>query len=981
MSLINTALKLMSVTRKQHLQNYIDIDHNCHDNILVTESGSLVTVIKIQGLLVYPSIPDWKSSADYLLNGLKSIFKSEGHTLQWVYEKDKNKSRKALQLATARALNTMRAHQLDCTDIYQENLKVNEQFVCYEESHIAIWTDNRLIEQSLYAARKKENAQHATPLGLFLSETPNVFGVIKELIDKHLSVIEDFMHTMKNAKIGVELLDGQQACNKIGRSIDSSLPEDWTPRLIGMKRYLKTSNYGEKNLDGSDLFWTKLNEQLGNKSVNYPKTGVVEIGGMNYKSGFIKDFPISIKPFRSLVESLDKDVPYRFSFKIASGKGFDWSIRSVMNGFVAFAHSDNAKVRDEMALLEDNHIHDPNLRLSASFTTWSNNIETLEYNFSRLDQAIQSWGICNTILDTADELETFIDTVIAANPITPSVQTYCPLSDIIKMLPFDRTASLWETGFVIFRTTQDTIFPWTPVSPITKPAIELYIARSRMGKSVLSNAVAAALYFDGGSSGMPYIATIDVGPSSIGIYNLIKDRLPDDKKHMVVTYKMNLDGDDYLNPFEKSPCINGLFDYQRSFVSGLLTLLAQDSTGSMHKNMMGFIDLLISEVYEYKIGSGSNKYALGLIPEVDEWIEKSDYKLFNDTSWFEIEKELGKANQWHLAGKCAVYSSPVLEDFISVANSSPSLDRLYNTEGSESVIQEFVLRMTEASRKYRILTKFSTINFKQARLRSIDLQNVISKDTLLGPKQNGVMYTLALYLSSGDFMLNSDCLKQVPNEFMSYYESEILKLRAVSRRLFMDEFHQASGLPQTVTNVERYAREGGKWGINTALASQKHEDFPAVLIDQATSYFFLGGVSKEVAEVYKKKFSLSDTDATALCDNTVHGPKRGGSSLLYVYKTADGQFSQVLRFAVGTQLLWANSTNSDDLVIKDELTKVLGSKAMLKCLSTYYPGSTIEKEVEKRKKINEGSDSPNEGSYAMVIANELLAKLNSNKSS
>ncbi|MDI5833297.1 hypothetical protein OCF84_20775 (plasmid) [Shewanella xiamenensis] len=978
MSVIKQILKVLSASRKMHLHNYIDIDHNCHENILVTESGALLSVFKVQGLLVYPSVPDWKMSADSILNGLKSVFKSEGHTVQWVYEKDKSKTKNSLLSSTARALRTMSVNNIDCLDIYQENIDVNEELICYEESYIAIWTDNRLIEKTLYKARVMENGKHAAPLSLYLSETPNVFAVIKEMVDKHLSVIEDFQHTMRNAKIGLELLDCDTACNKIGRSIDASLPKNWKARLIGMKRYLKTSHKGNVNEDGSDLFWTKLNEQLGNKIIDYPKRGVVNIGGQNYKSGFIKDFPISIKPFRSLIESIDQDVPLRISFKIASGKGFDWSFRQALNGFVAFGHSDNRQMMQEMELLEQNHLHNPNLRLSVSFSTWSDQIEKLDYNFSRLDQAIQSWGICNTVLDQSDELEMMIDGVIGATPDTPAIQTYCPLSDIVKLLPFDRTASLWKSGFVVFRTSQNTSFPWTPISPITNPSIELYIARSRMGKSVLSNAVASALLFDGGQGGIPYLATIDVGDSSVGVYNLIRDRLPDNQKHLVVTYKINMDGDDYINPFERSPCVDNLFDYQYSFVSGLLTLLAQDSTGSMHKNMVGFIEALIREVYLAKAGSSANKYTPGILLDVDDWIDSSGFELFNDTAWHEVEKALGRANEWKMAGDCAVYASPLLEDFITTANESLSLGRLYNSDGTDSVIKEFILRMTEAMKKFKILTRFSTVNFKQARLRSIDLQNAIIKDEILGPRQNGVMYTLALYLGSGDFMLNKGCLNQVPKEFLQYYEDEVIRLRSVPRRLFMDEFHQASGLRQTVTNVERYSREGGKWGINVALASQKHEDFSQTLIDQATSYFFLGGVSKEVAKIYKEKFSLSDTDATALSDNTIHGPKKGGSSLLYVYKTPDGQFSQVLRFAVGKQLLWANSTNSDDLLIKEILTKAVGSKAMLKILSTEFPESTIQKEVEKRK--NALSDESGEKlgrspvSYAVLIANELLEK-------
>jgi intracellular multiplication protein IcmB len=983
MGILDPLVKLMSISRKQYTRNYFDLDHNCHENILVTDTGGMLSVIKLNGLLAYPGDAEWKATADHLLNGLKSIFKSEGQTLQWVFERDSSKSRDSLLQITAPALRTMKSQQLDFTDIYNENIDVNESLISHEESYVAIWTDYRLLEANLYKARKVENATKASALNLYLAEAPNIFSVVNELKVKHLSVIEDFLYTMQQAKLNCSLLTGEDACSKMALSFNHSLPKSWVPRLIGINRYLKTNNDGEQNEDGSDLFWTKISEQIGNTAFSFPKPGVVKINNSMFRSGEIKDYPISIKPFRTLVDSLDRDVPYRISFKIASGKGFDWGFRTALNGFVAFAHSDNGKVRDEMELLESNHELNPMLRISTTFTTWSDDMDKLDYNFSRLEQAIQSWGICDTVLDKTDEMEMLIDTVIGANPRTPATQTYAPVSDIIKMLPIDRTASLWDSGFLLFRTKQDVVFPWTPVSPITKPSIELYIARSRMGKSVLSNSVAAALVLDAGGAEMPYICTTDVGSSSVGVYNLIRDRLPADKKHLVVTYMLNLDSDDYINPFQKSACMAQLFEYQRSFVSGLLMLLAQDSRGGMHVNMQGFIDALITEVYVYKNEVGANKYSKGILTKVDEWVDETQFALYPDTSWFEIEQGLGLDNKWFLAEQCAVYSSPILQDFITVANSSSSLDRLYNKDGGSSVIDEFVLRMTETSKKYRLLTSFSSVNFSQARLRSIDLQNVISKDENFGPRQNGIMFMLALYLGSGDFFLNKDCLRQVPDVYLAHYRNEVRRIRSVPCRLFMDEFHQSSGLTQTVTNVERYMREGGKWGINSALASQNHNDFTAVMIGQATSYFFLGGVARDTAEIYRQKFSLSNTDVKVLVDNTVHGPKRGGSSLLYVYKTNDGQFSQVLKFPVGSQLLWANSTNIDDLNIKEEMTNAVGSKLMLKYLARYYPSGTIENEVQKRKKDyaqDDGEQIEDDGStHVSTICSEILRKVKQSK--
>lgn len=948
--MLDKLLKLASTFKKEHAFNYLDLCHNTEDSILVTESGALLTVLKVNGLQAIPGKNEWVNAAENLNTAFKTLFKSPGITLQWVFEKDDGKTTKELIRHTSPSIAAMEAMNLDLKDIYQENIKVNREFVCYESSYIIIWSDFRLIEPQLLKKRKTQNANKATNIQLYLADVPNIFSTIHELVVKHKSLIDDFHHHMLRAKLLVSTLDCEAACKVVKLQYDKESVESWVPELIGNLRYLKCSDDGKPNDDGSELFWTPLCEQIANKPFDYHARGVLKIGRTFYKTGMIDTFPLTVKPFRSLVDSIDKNVPFRISFKIMSGDSFDWALRSALLTFSSFLSSDNSKVAEEMNLIESMKELDPKVRFSTSFSTWGTDIETLQYNYARLDQAVSGWGIAQIVEDKADEMEAYVDTIAGATSNTCAPQTYVPVSECVKMLPIDRTAYIWDKGFLLFRTLQGVCFPWTPINPLLKPSIELYIARSRQGKSVLSNSILAALALSPGNRVLPLTATIDVGPSSIGMHKLFRDRLPEDMKHLVITYVLSLDGGDFINPFERSPCMSSLFAHQRSFVSGFLLLLSQNSRGEMHPNMEGYIDALIDEVYEEKKGAAATPYTPEFNLAIDKWIESTGYTLFNDTKWIEIEMALGDAGEWKLAQECCVQASPILSDFVTVANQSGSLLRMYGDDANpKSPKSEFVLRMIETAKKYPIFTKQSTINLRAARARSIDLQNVITKDEIIGPRQNGIMFMLALYLGSGDFFMNKDCLHNIDERYLEHYKQMVNEIRSSPCRLFMDEFHQCSGLKQTVVNVERYMREGGKWGINSALASQEAKDFTPTMIRQATSYFFLGGSSVEAVKALKDQFSLSESDFTVLTDNTVHGPKAGGSCLLYVYKTNYGQFSQVLRFPVGSQMLWANSSNPDDLNIKDGLFQIMGSNKGLRLLGKKYPSGTAENEIDRRK--------------------------------
>ncbi len=845
-SILDQIFDVFGKFRREAAIDYFDLCHNCDTNTLVTDNGTLVTVLKVNGLQAIDGEQEWREAALALETALKMLFNRDGVTFQWVFEKNDNKTLQSLIDATAPNYKAMQAINLDLKDILMENISTNREYVCYETSYIAIWSDLRLIDSQLAKNRLKENAQHALNLKLLLKECPNVFGVLSELMVKHDSLVEEFMFTVKRGRIDLHELSGHAACNAIKMQYIENTNRDWQPTLIGDRRHLRTLTNGEPNPDGSELFWVPIKKQIANKPIEYTKPGVVKIGENYSKTGVVEVFPETLKPFRELIGKIDKNIPFRMSFKLRSGKGSTWALRQTLFAFTQFAHADNRRVVEEMSKLEERKESMPSVRLSMSFSTTAPQLDKLDYYYSRIEGAVQGWGSSYVSEDKIDEHAAFCSTVIGSSATTKLPETFAPLDDVVKLLPIDRTSSVWDHGFTLFRTLQGKAFPWSAVNTLTRPAIELYIARSRQGKSVLSNSILMGLALGGGNVELPYSCTIDVGPSSIGVHQLIQNRLPENMRYLVETYVMDFDNGDYINPCQKYPCVDSLFPFQREFLHGFLMLLCQNSKGESHSDMEGYLDALISEVYANKVDGSPNEYVPGLESGVDSWIKESNFELNPDTSWREIEWALGEVDKWDLAGRCAVYSSPILADFRVVSKESRSLERTYG-DAQDGPGAEFRKRVEEAVRKYPIFSKYSTKSFSSSRMRTIDLQNVLTKDENIGPRQNGLMFNFALYVGSGDFMINKNCLHQIENKFKPYYEKLISKIRSLDARLFLDEFHNSGGLHQTIANVEKYCREGGKWGINSAISSQRFIDMTETMINQATSYFFLGGVSKEVA--------------------------------------------------------------------------------------------------------------------------------------
>ena len=111
--------------------------------------------------------------------------------------------------------------------------------------------------------------------------------------------------------------------------------------------------------------------------------------------------------------------------------------------------------------------------------------------------------------------------------------TIAPLSGALYMLPLFRPSSPWKEGALLFRSPDGKILPYQPGSPMQTTWIDILYARPGSGKSVLSNAINLALCTAAGNTHLPYIGIIDIGPSSSGLISLLREALPENRRHEV----------------------------------------------------------------------------------------------------------------------------------------------------------------------------------------------------------------------------------------------------------------------------------------------------------------------------------------------------------------------------------------------------------------------------------------------------------------
>ena len=119
------------------------------------------------------------------------------------------------------------------------------------------------------------------------------------------------------------------------------------------------------------------------------------------------------------------------------------------------------------------------------------------------------------------------------------------------------------------------------------------------------------------------------------------------------------------------------------------------------------------------------------------------------------------------------------------------------------------------------------------------------------------------------------------------------------------------------------------------------------MVEFATSIFILDSGSSSSVEETCKVFGLTDTEKQALTTR-VHGPTSNGSTFIAQFVTKKGLNTQLLTSTISGVELWAFTTTTEDVYIRDKLYSQIGPKESRDILSRNYPKGSAVDEIQKR---------------------------------
>lgn len=981
---VDTFIAWLNTSLKQTTESYCDIQTADSKIALVAHDGSLLSVLKIEGVKALVGSEEFNRIQTNLQYSLQTTMKRKGQTIQAYFSYNKDQVKEEIDEILSPARETSKRLGMNLEDLFNERSTFLSKYCAHEEVYLVLWTrpDSLTKEQQSRALKEKRNLMKEKKVPPFRN-TQNIIAAIPDLRDSHDSFVRATTSDLNSLGLVSRLLEVHEAVYAIRNSVDHDFTDkNWRPILPGDR--IKIKEQKEWSGDISDVLWPNLARQILPRDAENIDLRTCQVGGKIYSAIFIDLFPKEILPFSSLfMRTLPLQIPWRISFLVESGGLESLKLRAALSGVLSFASSENRLFNNAVNLLKyiDINTDDAVVRLRVTACTWADegDIRTLRARTAQLSKAIQGWGSCDVSEVAGDAFDGIVSSMLGVSGLSVAAPTVAPLSDVLYLLPLFRPSSPWKQGAILFRSPDGKPLPYQPGSTQQTTWIDLCFARPGSGKSVLSNAINLALCLQGGIMRLPRIAIIDIGPSSSGLISLLKEALPPSNRHYAAYHRLRMTPEYSINPFDTQLGARFPTPQERSFLVNFLTLLGTPvGSEKPYDGVTDMAGMLVDELYKNTTDDGNpNIYTPNVEPIIDGILEEIGFVKDQQTTWWEVTDSLFAAGFTHESTLAQRHAMPVLADVATVCR-LPQVEDLYGkiiAPTGETLIAAFSRMISSAVREYPIISQITKFDLGDARIVSLDLDEVAKSGGDAANRQTAVMYMIARYILGKNYFLTEENVNDMPETYREYHSTKVAEIREDQKRLVFDEFHRTSKVQAVRDQVIQDMREGRKWKVQIALLSQSLDDFDEVMVEFATSVFIMDAGPEQAIQKTTKVFGLSPTAVHAL-RTQVHGPRAGGATFLAQFATKEGMNLQLLTSTLGPIELWAFSTTAEDANIRNQLYRKIGPREARRVLANVFPSGSAATLVEERlsdlKETAAFIDEETKGSVIDKLVEEIL---------
>ncbi|WP_173912863.1 ATP-binding protein [Acinetobacter sp. Marseille-Q1618] len=995
---LELALIYLAKLFKSSAEDYCEIETVDGQYNLVLQNGALMTLIRYDGIrstIDYNNT--FLGEIDRLNTYLSNPFKTTGHKIMWMFRRDLDGNAGIdrivdIQKQTAKTLG------LNLNSFIDEMKEIYEPYLYDEQSFIACITHPNLLDSAEIKNDQQRLSELAERYNVgTMKDAQNLLHGLPSLKAIHDTFVQGILNELQHTDFNgvVEKLDVSGAITSIGRMMN---PRYFDPNYkafipnSNMPIPLRWKKRASKN-DYSEVLYPKISDQLmiqtitplGSKDkagdITVPK-GSVEVGDLVYTpiplstppspsfSGMSSVMPTFINFFdrmnqqtTELSDGSIRAIPYAVSFMLTGDGMSTIGLKRSLASLVGWQGAANAQLKSAGDAL--NHYKEQGgtvCGLQISVMTWDEKnekgLERLQIRKAKLWRAIQNWGYAVPIERTGDLVQAYTTHFpLAYKHYAPIAAA--PLPDALHLLPLDRPASPFKKGTMVQRTPCGKLMKLEHFSDELAYNYTIICGGMGSGKSMQMNNELFEAGLAAGLDRLPYIFITDVGLTSSGLVYGFQNALDPSRKHLCVYKRLSKSTKDAINPLETAVGfqfpISNEFDQMRSF---LVTLVTAQELDRPEPEMSNVITNILKETFIfystdndqsqpklYQRGQSGELdhllYELKITVDPSKKLRLHDLALLCHESAEEITDltaaNLVRQNKLYRARNLAHrYAMPILPDCISIAKSD-TLKRLYgnyNMPNGENILDAVTRALSQVAIDYPNFNTYTEFDIADARIASIDLQDVIKKNNA---KNNSLFFQIVrMFYKKRIAYSEEDLVRgEIPLAYLDYYARLVTELKVDKKYMVFDEMHNIKSDKVMVDELERDSREARKWGIAFYLSSQYISDFG--ILTKAARRFVVcsAGSTDERADIIN---ALKLTDAQVQRLTSIVGLRPTG--MTYLSKTINKEnkeFVQFLTSMVGSKRMWLLSTDPDDQAIRSLLRKRYDLDTVINMLSTIHP--------------------------------------------
>lgn len=958
---VDDFLQSLNSFARQPIGSFCRLQTTDSEYDLVADDGSLVSVFLLYGN--FQAVDDSRHAhiISIMTEALAPIFAHPGHALQVVFSYDPAGGRQEVFQSLDPARTTARNLGLDIDEVLLDWGNAVSRYVSAEHLFLVLWTRPDVLAPTVRKSARLEMGTNSATGPRVNRGTQNQCQLMPAIRNAHHKYVETISGTLKKLSMSFDLLDVHESIRRARLEIDPDFTgREWRALLPGDKIPLGYPEPGESDM--GNLLYPALRRQIFPREGEEIDRRTIRIGDRFHSPLTVELMPQYPQPFNTLFSSLlDKPYPWRVSFLLEPDGIGGLSMRALLSSVLAFTNSANRQFNVALKELSERHLAGETInRFSIVWDTWvptsaPNALKTLRNNAAELAGQIQSWGSCETAEVVGDPLLGVVATLPGVMPGSPAKKTAAPLGEALEMLPLTRCTSPWRVGSVLFRTPDGKVYPYQQGSSLQSAWVDIGVAPMGSGKSVLLNANNFGFILQPGLVRLPWLTILDVGPSSKGLISLFKEALPSDKKYLAAYHRLRMTSEYAINPFDTPIGYRTPPPAQMSFLTNFVSLLATPlESPAPPDGISGLATLCIEKAYDcFSDAQEPKRYNPEIDAEVAACVTNFGLYLDDKTTWWEIVDKLFANGFIHEAWRAQRYAVPLLAEVAAFANDE-RVRSLYNaTLHGEPITAYFWRHMVESIKSYPILREPTKFDLGDAQIISLDLDEVAPKGGPAADRQTGVMFMLARQIGASRFFFMPEDVDLAPESYRTYHQERIESIRKDPKRLCYDETHRImrSGSmvsKQIVEDLQTVIRESRKWSVSVGMYTQSIDDFPHIIVELATSVYILGANTQKSVNTLVDWFNLNEQCKYAIL--RLGKPDQRGARMVARFRVAteEGSAQQVLVLSLGSQAIWAFSSTTEDVALRDSLIQKIGQREALRLLGALYPGG-VKKEADQRK--------------------------------